>query len=355
MSELASKTAWAIYLVGHGPLREPRPIELQRMRIERYLSLLGSKDEFRHIWGDCYTYIDLNYPRSKPLYPRDDFPQFRQLLSDLESHSIGLVLIDVQESFGVSDSYSWIRHSLTKAGVRVVNAFYDSEGVLAECITAQYRGQAHLQEISDGSDFVNFFPALTAAIGRAALRPGLRFDERRNQQFEAAENHFYHIGEQSPYSAGREPFIQEDLTQEWFKRVFEAREKERAERRKHEQLYRLAPNMLGLLLDEDLHHFSEVRNAEELAKAEERITQLGLTKVLDAQHISYIFHGDGFDVYADIRSKPKILFYVYRLPKQAKSTSRSSVCFDLHDRLTRNLIEKWRTALAAAMRGRSST
>ncbi|MFC5865035.1 hypothetical protein ACFPT7_22190 [Acidicapsa dinghuensis] len=320
------------------------------MRIERYQSLLGSKDEFRLVLGDCYTYIDLNYPRSKPLYPRDDFPQLRKLLADLERHSIGLVLIDLQETFGISESYSWIRHTLTNAGVRVVNAFYDSEDVLAESIAAQYRGQAHLQEIDDGSDFVNFFPALSAAIGRAALAPGLRLGERRNQQFEAAEKHFYRIGQRSPYSAGREPFIQEDLTDEWFRRVHEIRAKERTERRECEQLYRLAPRMPGLLLDEDLHLLSEVRNAEEFAKAEERVNQLGLAKVVEGRNNSYVFHGDGFDVYADIRFKPKIRFYIYRLPKQAKASSRSRVYFELHDRLTRDMAEKWRTALGTAMR-----
>ena len=141
MSETISKTAWAAYLVGHGPLREPRPIELQLMRIFRYQSLLGLKDEFRAFNGEYYFYIDLNYPRSKPSYQRENFPQFHQLLEDLEARSIGLVLIDVKESDGFYDSYSWIRFALTNAGVRVVNVFYDSEKVLEECIEGQYRGQ----------------------------------------------------------------------------------------------------------------------------------------------------------------------------------------------------------------------
>jgi hypothetical protein len=171
MSETGSKTAWAAYLVGHGPLREPRPIELQLMRILRYQSLLGSRDEFRGYWWESFTYIDLNYPRSQPYYQRENFPQFHQMLGDLEVRSIGLVLIDVQESVGFYNSYSWIRHALTNAGVRVVNVFYDSEKLLEGCIKERYRGQAHIQEINDGSDFVNFFPALSAAIGRAALDP----------------------------------------------------------------------------------------------------------------------------------------------------------------------------------------
>ena len=156
------------------------------------------------------------------------------MLEDLERRSIGLVLIDVKESDGFYDSYSWIRFALTNAGVRVVNVFYDSEKVLEDCIEGQYRGQGHIEEVDDGSDFVNFFPTLSAAIGRAALNPGFRFDDRREEQFETTTNYLHRIGERNPYSAGREPFIQEDLTDEWFRRLHEIEAKERIERRQHD-------------------------------------------------------------------------------------------------------------------------
>jgi hypothetical protein len=350
MSETILKTAWAAYLVGHGPLREPRPIELQQMRILRYRSLLGLKDEYRPFNREYYFYIDLNYPRSKPSYQRENFPQFHQMLEDLERRSIGLVLIDVKEFDGFYDSYSWIRHALTNAGVRVVNVFYDSERVLEECIEGQYRGQGHIEEIDDGSDFVNFFPTLSAAIGRAALNPGFQLDVRREEQFEAAMNYIHRIGERNPYSAGREPFIQEDLTDEWFRRLHETEAKERVERRQHEQLFRLAPRMPGLLLDEGLDPFAAVRSADEFAKAEERVRTLGFERIVEDRCVSYVFHGDGFDVYADIRSKPKLLFYIYRLPKQAKSSDKSIAYFELPDRFTRDMPGKWRAALATAMR-----
>jgi hypothetical protein len=65
MNDTKSKTAWAAYLVGHGPLREPRPTELQLMRMLRYCPLLWAKEEFRGFWPEFYFYVDLNYPRSK--------------------------------------------------------------------------------------------------------------------------------------------------------------------------------------------------------------------------------------------------------------------------------------------------
>jgi transcriptional regulator of acetoin/glycerol metabolism len=42
MSETGSKTGWAAHLVGHGLLRKPQSIELQLMRILRYLYWLSS-------------------------------------------------------------------------------------------------------------------------------------------------------------------------------------------------------------------------------------------------------------------------------------------------------------------------
>jgi hypothetical protein len=349
MSETASKTAWAAYLVGHGPLREPRPIELQMMRILRYQSLLGSKEEFRGFWREFFIYVDLNYPRSKLFYQRDNFPQFHQVLEELEGRSIGLVLIDVQESVGIYDSYSWIRTALVNAGARVVNVFYDSEKLIKEYIEERYRGQALVQEVDDGSDFVNFFPTLSAAIGRAALDPGFERGDRRRERFEAATSRLHRIGERNPYSAGREPFIQEDLTDEWFRRFEEVRAKECVERRQREQLFRIAPRMPGLLIEEDIGISAEVRNSEQLDKAERRVKQLGLEKIVEDRLISYVFHGDSFDVYADIRSKAKLLFYIYRLPTQAKSSDKSNVYFALHDRLTRDIQGKWRAALETAM------
>ena len=320
------------------------------MRIRRYLGLLESKDEFRCYLGAMHVYIDLNYPRSKRNYDREDFPQFHQMLEDLETRSIGLVFTDLQETVGFYDDYSWIRHSLTRVGVRVVNAFYDSEKVLEERLQAPFRGRAYVQEIDDGSDFVNFFPTLSASVARAALDQGSQFVGRQNDQFAAFSCQLDRIGERKPYIAGQEPFVQVELINEWHRRLEGLEAKERVERRQHEQIFRLAPRMRGLLIDEDSSSLSEARKPEELSWAEERVGTLGFERIVEDRCVSYVFHGDGFDVYADIRSKPKLLFYIYRLPKQAKSSDRSNAYFELPDRCTRDIPGKWRAALATAMR-----
>ena len=108
--------------------------------------------------------------------------------------------------------------------------------------------------------------------------------------------------------------------------------------------------MPGLLIDEGVYPFAEVRSADEFAVAEERVKQLGLEKMVEDRCVSYVLHGDGFDIYADIRSKPKLLFYIYKLPKQAKSSDKSGAYFELPDRFTRDIPGKWRAALATAMR-----
>ncbi|HEY2468142.1 MAG TPA: hypothetical protein VGI45_09960 [Terracidiphilus sp.] len=100
-----------------------------------------------------------------------------------------------------------------------------------------------------------------------------------------------------------------------------------------------------MLIDEDLYLSAEVRNSDELAKAEELVKQLGLEKVAEDRCVSYLFHGKGFDIYADIRFKSKILFYIYMLPKQAKASNKSSTHFELPDRFTRDIEGKWRAAL----------
>src|SRR6266700_820319 len=52
----------AVYLIGHGPKREPRPVELQYMRIDRYIGML------REAGSGCINishepYVDLNMGR----------------------------------------------------------------------------------------------------------------------------------------------------------------------------------------------------------------------------------------------------------------------------------------------------
>ena len=51
--------------------------------------------------------------------------------------------------------------------------------------------------------------------------------------------------------------------------------------------------------------------------------QLGFEKIVEGRYVSYVFHGDDFDVYADIRSKPKLIFYIYKLPRRRSRATKA--------------------------------
>jgi hypothetical protein len=127
-------------------------------------------------------------------------------------------------------------------------------------------------------------------------------------------------------------------------------ESERSERRKHETLYKLAPAAAGLLVDEYPSDGGEARTREELLWAEQRIqSELGFEKIADGNTTSYTRDIDNCRVFADIRSRGRITFYPYMLPRDAKKQDLSSCPFHLPDRFNRKLAEKWNDAFAAAI------
>lgn len=124
-------TGVAIYLLGHGPYRSPRPIELQFMRIDRYRGLLGSK--YRP-WTSVpdQLFVDINYPRAGTRVEQGAFPSFCQLLEAVQTGQVNLVFFDVEEQVGFHHHYGWISHLLKQAGAQTVNVFYDPDKVLKE-------------------------------------------------------------------------------------------------------------------------------------------------------------------------------------------------------------------------------
>ena len=88
----------AAYMVGHGPYREPRPLELQWMRIRRYHDLLANVD--RVFQCPLEPYMDLNYPRTDIWAGKDRFPALCRLIKDAEQGRFRAVLIDIAGSSG---------------------------------------------------------------------------------------------------------------------------------------------------------------------------------------------------------------------------------------------------------------
>jgi len=80
-----------------------------------------------------------------------------------------------------------------------------------------------------------------------------------------------------------------------------------------------------------------------LAWAEARVTsELSFEKIVEGQKVAYVREIQGHLVFADIRIKETITFYLYRLPNEAKAKERSSKSFSLQDRMSRQLDAKWR-------------
>lgn len=337
----------AVYLVGHGPCREPRPIELQWMRILRYYGLLIDSGARLEIADP--PFIDLNYPRGTPLREKDNYASLHQLSYAIENKAFSHVFIDLAPPpASFIDNFGWIEHWLKKAGAHVINVNDDSEKVFEEHLSAAYQGQAHIREITDGSDFVAFFPALSAEIATAALRRLRPYPAERPHTLGTVWRELDELHSVSPYRAGREPFLQPELQEEWFERVRAFQEGERRKRRECEQLFRLAPSMPGKLLDEDRAYDREPRTPAELQWAESRIlATLGFKKSSEGRVISYIRDLDSFRVFADIRTKPRIHFYVYQSPRDDKMATVSHLSFALHDQFSRKLEERWQAEFGA--------
>jgi hypothetical protein len=53
----------ALYLIAHqGTLKAPRPVEVQHMRIRRYMDLLGERRGIHHRYDEAHDiYVDLNF------------------------------------------------------------------------------------------------------------------------------------------------------------------------------------------------------------------------------------------------------------------------------------------------------
>ncbi|HEY1753961.1 MAG TPA: hypothetical protein VGG72_01100 [Bryobacteraceae bacterium] len=207
-------------------------------------------------------------------------------------------------------------------------------------------GQAQKYEVTDASDFVAFYPALSAEIALAAL-DSVHHDRlcENAATTEQIWKTLYRLGDRSLYAAGNEPFVQEDLLMKWHGRAEAKLKEEWAKRRKHEALFRLGPSLPGLLLDESSYGGKlQARTQDELAWAERRvISELAFQKIIDGKNVSYVKKFMGYNVFADIRGKEDITFYAYKRGKKVDDRGMSRLSFDLRDRYTRELSCRWQS------------
>jgi hypothetical protein len=199
------RTETAIYLVGHGPFHKPRLIELQHRRIMRYYDALGARTA-----ANPDIYIDLNLPRTSggPHKP-EGLPAFMQLWQAIRAKHYSLVLLDLED--GVNQgSLLFVRPILQEAGAKVLNTFYDDDEVLERSLKERFGRRALVDDITDGSDLVGFFPGLAGEVTEAALRRELGCGGllQVNDRIESLKR-------LKPYAGGRIPFVEDRLSLEW--------------------------------------------------------------------------------------------------------------------------------------------
>lgn len=192
----------AMYLVGQGPYRQPRLIEVQYLRLQRYISALEEVLKEGLYVDDDDAYIDINYPRED--MSLQHLPGLARLLEQISSGKYRIVLVDLE----IGQPFAPYKHmpilnTLRSTGVRVYNCFYDDEEALRNQLTQRFgisRNEVW-RFLDEWEDFVALFPALTAHIVQAALTDDVIYrDERLSRIVTKLRN-------SNPYQQGGIPWF----------------------------------------------------------------------------------------------------------------------------------------------------
>lgn len=218
----------AFYLIGHGPLRQPRLIELQHRRILRYWYALAERDRVAYSEPDLF--IDLNTPRLGTADPiAEKLPALTSLVRAVEEKQYSTVFIDIDEGTTFkSGEYAFVRYGLRDAGAKVLSAFYDTEDVLKWKLNEMYGQDARLLDIDDPSDVVGFFPALASSIASTALRYEIQSFGKKSEEIDRIYSRLHELREMNIYAANRYPFVEERLHDEWARAARRREEEDRS-------------------------------------------------------------------------------------------------------------------------------
>jgi len=143
----------------------------------------------------------------------------KNLLTSVQEGRFKIILIDIDEVRpGLTPDYesAFVRELLESFGATVLNAFTDDGNAFSKELKARCGQKANEDEITDGSDIVNFFPSLAGDIVAAALRKELdvpmdELPKDLNGVFSRIES----LKKLRPYSGGGIPFVEDRLSREW--------------------------------------------------------------------------------------------------------------------------------------------
>jgi hypothetical protein len=204
----------AIYLAGHGSKTKPRLIELQYQRIQRYRRAFINQFQSRQ--KPPAIFLDLRLPRfGMGLYDLDDVPGFKALYEESQRQSFKLIYIDIDDTPNRTPDHEseFIRELLEKTGAVVLNAFTDDKRAFSREVKDRCGENAKVFEVTEDSDFVNFFPSLASDIATRALEKEIE----SNQVGEPILKRIDYLKDLRPYSGGGAPFVENRLSARWRK------------------------------------------------------------------------------------------------------------------------------------------
>jgi hypothetical protein len=315
----------AIYLVGHGPYREPRLIDLQHLRVLRYRQALCE------LSGDDYdlgeVFVDVNYPRASPQVEKA-FHAFDRVLEKVRSHEYECVFIDLQVGTSFEPmAFKFVPNELQRAGARVLNAFEDDGGAIAARLAQEYGESArHLRsDLTDANDLVALFPALAGRVTQEALFRKFLSKPDSNPPFWSEERDLETLLNERPRATSKLPLLSTWRNFAACEERVKREEEEAARRREGELLYKLGPQHEGVLCPEPGERSARWRDAERLKWAEDRLRQLGFAKLFEGLLVSYQRKRGGRCLFADPRHEGALIFYSYPCDQQARAGERTKL------------------------------
>lgn len=306
----------ALYLVAHqGRLRNPLPVEVQHMRIRRYMDLLAELRGLHHHFDEAHDiYVDFNFDGSGA------FPALMRLGEAVGQHRYRAIFVDLVgdnplgRPSGRRAAYLRMEAGLRQLPVEVIDVSLDPAGVLLEKLEGRSTkwAKAILNYMTDGvHDMVCFFPGLAAEIVEAVFFRDLR--EKDNPTGDLVRRGVQYLASENPYAAGRMPWLPDSIWTTYSRYEIQERgERQAARRTSGEPLYRVAPDEEPKLIDEGLWG-GRHRSTESMTKAESRLSAFGFEKIVDGQVLSFQRKRADFLLFADPRTEGKIEISAYRL------------------------------------------
>lgn len=204
-----------MYLVGHGSYVRPRLVELQYQRIRRYRELIRSQVDFT--LSDADVFIDFRLPKlAMGQLNLHDVPAFERLLQRVRAAEFKVVLTDLDYGYSRYES-AFVRESLEDAGANVFNVFTDDGAVFERALNERFGTSASVEDVTEASDFVCFFPSLTSEVVSIALRRELEHPAGAMENFQKVKQRIDALKVFHPYGGGGRPFIEDRLNLGWRK------------------------------------------------------------------------------------------------------------------------------------------